>query len=585
MSIREKVPFALYILPLLLLSASGAGCGKVEDSDRDSSYGPSGRAGSYSPDNGGKASSGFGGTTGFIGSKTGGASGSKPSGFGGSASGGSAAAETGNTNISLSGSQDFGLVRAKLTANQVPAAADMDASGFFAEHHAPLPMPDCGERVCLQPMLAVMGNLTTGSNCTMLQIGLNSPIVADPTKRPPLSLAVVVDVSGSMQSANKIDFVRTGLQHLVDGMRDGDRLSIVTYNESVKIFFPMQEISLKRGALRELVRGLVADGGTNIHDGLKVGFEQLRMQFDPGRQNRVVMLSDGQPTAGITNLDTILQMSKSYNSEGIGLTTVGLGTDFNVSLMRGLAQQGDGNFYFLENAGAVTEVFSEELSYFTVPIALDLKVTMKRGSYYTVGRAYGSPMWQTSKDGGSLDIPSVFLAHRVSHKDQTPDGGRRGGGSALLIELMPTLQKDDGSGAMSAQVATLELSFREPGTNRRVVQTVDVNFPLPPWMTPDVGFFWSRDVSVLEKSFVMLNIYAGLENAAKAFHSDRTLAQEHITMLRRLVAAVMDYNEEVRDEDIADDILLLNQMIRVMIANGVRDPAAVPPPANPWPRD
>jgi len=127
---------------------------------------------------------------------------------------GSVAVPTGS-NVNLGGSQDIGFFRSQLNSGLVPDISALDAAGFFAEHHQDLPPPACGKRVCLQPMLAVMGNLFNGSNCTMLQLALNTPITADPAARPPLSLAVVVDVSGSMQG-EKLQYVKQGLEILID---------------------------------------------------------------------------------------------------------------------------------------------------------------------------------------------------------------------------------------------------------------------------------------------------------------------------------------------------------------------------------
>ena len=103
---------------------------------------------------GNSAASGAGGS---------GGSGALPVGRGGSAADARAFAPspTGNTNISLGGAQDFGYFRALLDAGRVPETKDFDAAGFFAEHHTQLPPPTCGERVCLQTMLAVMSNLST----------------------------------------------------------------------------------------------------------------------------------------------------------------------------------------------------------------------------------------------------------------------------------------------------------------------------------------------------------------------------------------------------------------------------------------
>ena len=491
--------------------------------------------------------------------------------------------EGGNTNVALSGGADFGFFRALLEQGIVPTTEDFDAAGFFAEHHTALPEPDCGERICLQTMLGVMGNLMTGQNCTMLQLGLNSPIAANPEDRPPLNLAVVVDVSGSMNTDGKIEFVRQGLHLLIDGMRDSDQITLISYSDNAEILYDLAPVELNRAELRGIVDGLVAEGSTNLHDGLEAGYLELLSNYDSGRQNRVVLLSDGVPTVGITGDSPIMDMSRAYNSDGVGLTTIGLGTDFNVTLMRGLAEQGDGNSYFLENAGAVSEVFEEELSYFTVPVAFDLTLELKAGQHYEFRRAYGSSFWEDTSTGGLLDVPSVFLAHRESDTDVTDDGGRRGGGSALMIELMPTLAEADGDGVTTATVATVDVSFREPGTNELIEDSIEVTFPMAPWELPEVGFFDSPDLSIIQKSFVMLNIYVAFEEASTLFHSGDPA--EARAVLESVIAAVEDYNEEVGDIDIEFDLEMLADMRDLMSEQGVQLPGDFAVPVDPWPAD
>ena len=252
--------------------------------------------------------------------------------------------QIGNTNINLGGSQDFGLFRRRIEENTVPFVGEFDAGGFFAEHHTPLPSPICGERICLQTMLGVMGNLVTGEPMTILQIGLNSPIEANPENRPPLALALVVDVSGSMGVAGKMDFVRTGLETLIGQLDGDDEISLITYSDEATILFPMSNVEENRRQMLRTVRRLTADGGTNLYSGLEMGYLEVMNHYDNGQQNRVVLLSDGQPTSGITANEMIWSMSETYNSSGVGLTTIGLGSSFNVELMRTLAERGDGKF-------------------------------------------------------------------------------------------------------------------------------------------------------------------------------------------------------------------------------------------------
>ena len=179
--------------------------------------------------------------------------------------------------------------------------------------------------------------------------------------------------------------------------------------------------------------------------------------------------------------------------------------------MRGLSQQADGNFYFLENAAAVTEVFGDELSYFTVPVVFDLKLELAAGAHYNFGRAYGSSFWKDNGLlGGRIEVPSVFLAHRKSHADQTPQGGRRGGGSALLVELMPKRsmrrRQRPADGRRRHRQRQLPRARHQPDRHRPGASSTTRNAP---WNTPERGFFQSPDVAIVQKSFVMMNIYIG----------------------------------------------------------------------------
>ncbi len=561
-----------------------AGCGALGGAGNDEAMQTSGEyddSGNAGGNNGGGVEDGsdlneVGGNSGDPGSAAGGA-------------GGAGNGTDSGSNVNLSGSQDFGYFRRQLADGQVPRPGTFDAAGFFAEHHTALPPPTCGERICIQPMMGVMGNLTDGEPCTLLQLGLKTPLDGDPGERPPLTLSVVIDTSGSMASAGKIDFVRNGLEQLIDSLHDTDQLSVIAFNNDQETAFPMTPIITSRSDARDVVQGLVAAGGTNLYAGLEAGYASVSANYDSARQNRVILLSDGLPTVGTTNSDLIIEMSRAQNSDGIGLTTIGLGTDFNPELMKELALQADGNYYFLENAAAVEEVFQEEINYFTVPIAFDLSIGLTAGEDYTLGRAYGSPFWEGDSTGGKIEVPSAFIAHRES--DDTTEG-RRGGGSALLFELMPNASSGSQT---SGDVATVDFSFREPGSNDIITDKVSVTYPMAPWDIPMAGYFDGDDPTVIQKSFVMLNIYVGIEEACTTFYEPDGDVPDAIRKLQRLRAAVVDYNDgandfdgdsdDPQDDDLRADVELLDDLIQVMRNNGF-DPEPDPnPPEDPWPAD
>jgi hypothetical protein len=215
-----------------------------------------------------------------------------------------------------------------------------------------------------------------------------------------------------------------------------------------------------------------------------------------------------------------------------------------------------------------------------VPIAFDLKLTVEAGPDYDFGRALGTPFWSNTLRGGQLDVPSAFLAHRESDEDVTDTEGRRGGGSSLLVELMPRALA---SGDPEPIVAELALSFRDPETNEIVEDQVVVSYPHPANTLETRGYFEAPNLGSIQKSFVMLNIFVGMERSIVDYHSLRASART-ITELDQLIAAVSDYNEEIRDKDIELDLELLDRLRANLVRAGVPD-ARVGVSRDPWPAD
>ena len=484
-----------------------------------------------------------------------------------------------DTNIGFGGAGDFGFVRRQLDANIVPQAADIDDVGFFAEHHTTLPAADCGDRVCPHAMLGAMNNLVDGSDCTLLQVGLNSPLSVDPDNRPALTLGLAVDVSGSMGADDRIGFVRQGLLRLANELRDDDQLAIVLYSSNARVALPLTPVGGHRNDIEDIANGLVADGATNIFDGLDTAFGEVLGGFDIERQHRVILLSDGVATAGNADPVAIRAMSAGWVQEGVPLTTIGVGTDFDLELMRGLAEDGDGNFYFLNNANAVDEVFTQEVTTFLLPVAFDVTLDVQLGPEWTIRNVYGVRDFTVDEDGngGSVHLNAVYLAGRTADTDTFEGEGRRGGGSALLIEVMPTSLDVD---SIPKDVSDVTVQFTAP--NAQQVTIMSTASPQSVTSIPVRGLFSNR---IVEKSFVMLNLVVGMRSAATAFHLGQ--ADEAASVLDGLVAAAADYEDSANggegDADIRGDIVLLEQFRDVIIAQGGTPDAD--DEEDPWPAD
>ncbi len=465
----------------------------------------------------------------------------------------SGASDAGAGGVSFGGQQDIGEFRGILGSGGVPGADTLDANGFFNEHYAAPPANACADTMCMTPGLSVGHDWVTGVHQAALQIAINTNV--DPANYPklPLDLTVVIDHSGSMASDGRLDKVKSGLNTLIDTLGETDRLAIVEFDNTVRTDATFTT-TLDRAHLHTIVAGLVPAGGTDIFRGLQTGFDLAAATLAPTRQHRVILLSDGLATSGNTDTTAILAMADGYVERGIGLTTIGVGADFDVNLMRGLAEHGAGNFYFLENPNAATEVFQQELDFFATPLALDISISGFAGTGYNFGEVVGSSLWAGNTRGGAMHIPAAFVASRTSVSPDPTTGGRRGGGSMLFIHIDPTANNTDGT------VADLTLSYREPSSGTIKTQNVHLTYALDPTQTPDEVYLSAPEMA---PRFAMYNMFLGFRAAVTETNYNCA-----VVSLRALKAAATAWNVTHENPDIVADLKLVDEYIVNLGAHG-----------------
>jgi Ca-activated chloride channel homolog len=481
----------------------------------------------------------------------------------------------GGGGVSFGGAQDIGELRGILDRGEIPGPSTLDANGFFNEHFAAPPPATCGGKLCITSGLSVGRAWLDDSHQATLQVAISTNVDPSTYTRLPMRLVVVVDHSGSMSQDGRLDKVKLGLSTLIDNLKDEDRLALLSFDDVVTVNAPFAQ-TLDRAALKAEVAKLQPRGGTNIHDGLKAGLDLLGDAPPSDRQNRVIFLSDGLATVGNTSTPAIIEMATSRITRGIGLTTIGVGNDFDAPLMRGLAERGAGNFYYVEDATAAGEVFKDELDYFMSPLALELELQATAAAGWEMRGAVGSSLWQPSTRSGKMSIPAVFLASRTS---QTPDpsGGRRGGGSMIFIELVAT-------GASPGRVADLRLSYRLPGTTERITDTATLDYSADPQATPDEPHL---SYAAMAERFAMYNMFLGLRAATQYAVSSHDCAAAALAATRR--AGKAWHVEHEADQDLAADLVLVDQFLANLAERGARMDGSLAgcPQIGPdgWPQD
>jgi Ca-activated chloride channel family protein len=401
----------------------------------------------------------------------------------------------------------------------------------------------------------------------MITIGLNTALDPSEIERPPLNLALAIDTSGSM-AGEPIARVREGLERMLAALSPEDHISLVAFSDSAQVVAEGDNGDFR--VFQGAIDGLKARGATNLYDGLRSAYELVERGFDRERQNRVILLSDGVATAGVVESPRIAELGRAYAERGIGLSTIGLGDEFDAALLRTLAEAGAGTFHFVENPAAVREVFTEEVDLTIVPIAERGLIDLNVGEGYKLSAIYGTRLSSMRFDGASIELPTLHIANRQNAEDN--ETGRRGGGGVIIAELVPLEDESP------KDVGSLEFAYDDPRTGERVEQEVAITSPAIDGDTLERGYFGGEGV---EKSFVALNIYAGFELAAQA-----SQAGDYGTALVALEALRDNVDEWLKknsDPDIEDDQVYVDKLIELLGREATLARPMSPP--NPWPRD
>jgi Ca-activated chloride channel homolog len=208
----------------------------------------------------------------------------------------------------------------------------------------------------------------------VVKIQLDSETARKPN-RLPLNIAVVVDHSGSMAGA-KIEKTRQAAMQLIDQLTPQDYLALVEFDDRVNVLFPSQQV-LDREALKAQVQRIEPGGSTALYAGVEAGGKQLLdIESRSERINRVILLSDGLANVGPSSTSAMKGLGRSLSRQGVSVTTIGVGDDYNEDLMSGLAEASDANYYYVQDAEKLLEIFAKELGGLQAVTARDVQVVI-----------------------------------------------------------------------------------------------------------------------------------------------------------------------------------------------------------------
>ena len=287
-----------------------------------------------------------------------------------------------------------------------------------------------------------------------LRIGVQGYDVAE-ADRKSAAFTFVIDVSGSMEGSNRLGLVKESLNLLVDRMREDDTVAIVVYGSEARVVLEPTAGS-RRGDILTAIYSLQTEGSTNMEAGLLLGYEMANWVYKPGGINRVVLASDGVANVGDTSANSLAQKIRGYADSGITLTTIGFGMDnYNDIIMEQLADQGDGNYAYVDTYDEAQTLFVDNLMSTIQVIGLDAKIQVEFDRnvverYRLVGYENRAIADQDFRND-SVDAGEIGAGHTAT--------------AVYAVQLYP--------GAVG-RIATVNLRWQDPDSRR--VQEISGNF-------------------------------------------------------------------------------------------------------------
>lgn len=268
----------------------------------------------------------------------------------------------------------YSVVRRMINSGQLPrhdAVRSEELINYFSYDY-----PERAERLAPFTVHKEISVSPWNPNTHLLHIGIKG-YEQSLAKLPPANLVFLIDVSGSMQDANKLELLKTSLKLLSRQLRKEDSVSLVVYaGASGVVLEPTSGI--QRAKINSALDQLTAGGSTNGASGIELAYAMAEQAFKSEGINRVILATDGDFNVGTVNLEQLKDLVQSKRNTGIALTTLGFGAgNYNDELMEQLADIGNGNYAYIDSLNEARKVLVDEMGSTMLTIAKDVKIQIE----------------------------------------------------------------------------------------------------------------------------------------------------------------------------------------------------------------
>ncbi len=265
-------------------------------------------------------------------------------------------------------------VRRMLNDGYLPPAESVRVEEFINYFNYDYPVP----RSSKDPfsVSTELSQTPWNTNSMLLKVGLKAYEV-DASERPAANLVFLLDVSGSMNSADKLPLLKKSFNKLTRNLNEDDSVAIVVYAGASGVVLEPTSGDNHRMILSALNR-LRAGGSTNGAAGINLAYELAEEAFIEDGINRIILATDGDFNVGTSGVDSLKRLVEDKREKGISLTTLGFGKgNYNDHLMEQIADIGNGNNAYIDSVQEAEKVLVTEMSSTLLTVAKDVKIQIE----------------------------------------------------------------------------------------------------------------------------------------------------------------------------------------------------------------
>jgi Mg-chelatase subunit ChlD/type II secretory pathway pseudopilin PulG len=356
----------------------------------------------------------------------------------------------------------FKLAAASLEKGQMPDVASLRSEEFINAFDYRDPEPSVpllgGDRGGSAPIAFAWerARYPFAHNRDLLRFSLKTAAAGRQAGRP-LNVVVLLDNSGSMERADRVQIIREALRVLASQLQPQDKLSVITFARTPRLI--ADGVSGDRaGEVAAQVGGLTPEGGTNLEDAMNLAYQTAAKHYLAKGINRVVVLTDGAANLGDVEPESLKRNVEAQRKQGIALDCFGIGWDgFNDDLLEVLSRNGDGRYGFINSPAEAATDFVGQLAGALKVAASDVKVQVEfNAARVTAYRQIGYAKHQLKKE-----------QFRDNTVDAAEIAAQEAGNALYTVEVNP-----DGSGPL----ATVRVRYKVPGTAEYREQAWDVPY-------------------------------------------------------------------------------------------------------------